>query len=345
MLNLNDREWKAFELCSIFKNFHGKRLVKTMRRSGTYPLLTAGNTNNGVTEFIKNTDMNYFKDFISVDMFGNAFYHPYNATGDDNIYFFKCDKLSKYIKLFIVVCINSQKEKFSYGKQFRQYNADNMRIMLPIDVRGMPDYTFMEQYIKEREDKFKQNYIDYIDDDFSISKIQLYAKKWKPFKVLDLFDYKRGNQNNMNSLADGNDMLISAKNINNGLKGFYASTNDKKGTYKGNCITLNNDGDGGVGLAYYQPYKFLLDTHVYALYPKENISYFVMLYLSQALSKQRVCFSHGYSISQDRLKAMKIMLPITDEEDPDYRYMEQYMKLIVLQKYKSYLEYQNCLTP
>ena len=149
----------------------------------------------------------------------------------------------------------------------------------------------------------------------------------------------------MNSLADGSDMLISAKNINNGLKGFYTSTNDKKGTYKGNCITLNNDGDGGVGLAYYQPYKFLLDTHVYALYPKENISSFAMLYLSQALSKQRACFSHGYSISQDRLKAMKIMLPTTDEGSPDYEYMEQYIKAVMFGKYKKYLEYQNCLVP
>lgn len=345
MLNLNDREWKAFELRNIFENFHGKRLVKTMRKKGAFPLLTAGNTNNGVTEFINNSDMNYFQDFISVDMFGNAFYHPYNATGDDNIYFFKCDKLSKYIKLFIVACINNQKVKFSYGKQFRQYNADNMHIMLPVAENGQPDYAFMEQYIREREVKLKQKYINYINDDFQIPKITLCAKKWKPFSVLDLFDYKRGNQNNMNSLADGNDMLISAKNINNGLKGFYMSTNDKKGTYKGNCITMNNDGDGGVGLAYYQPYNFLLDTHVYALYSKENINYFVMLYLSQTLSKQRVCFSHGYSISQDRLKAMKIMLPTTDKGNPDYEYMEQYVKALMLGKYKKYLEYQNCLIP
>lgn len=146
----------------------------------------------------------------------------------------------------------------------------------------------------------------------------------------------------MNSLADGNELLISAKNINNGLKGFYKTTNSRKGSYDGNCITLNNDGDGGVGLAYYQPYHFLLDTHVYAMYPKENISKFAMLYISQALSKQRICFSHGYSISQDRLKAMTILLPTTDDGKPDYDFMEQYAKAIMYRKYKSYLEYQGC---
>lgn len=156
--------------------------------------------------------------------------------------------------------------------------------------------------------------------------LSLDSKNWSVFRVLDLFDYRRGNQNNMASLSPGNHMLISAKNINNGLKGFFVSNDEKRGVYKGHCITLNNDGDGGVGLAYYQPCDFLLDTHVYALYPKAPISRYVMLYIAQALSKQRVCFSHGYSISQDRLKTMKVMLPTDEQGNPDYNFMEQYIK-------------------
>lgn len=167
----------------------------------------------------------------------------------------------------------------------------------------------------------------------------LKSVKWNEFRLLDLFYYKRGNQNNMNSLSTGDDMLISAKNINNGLKGFYRSNNLRKGLYQGNCITLNNDGDGGVGLAYYQPHKFLLDTHVYALYPKKKISKYTMIYISQTLSKQRICFSHGYSINQERLKSLKIMLPINEQGKPNYDYMEQYGKQLMLQKYKQYLNY------
>ena len=34
--------------------------------------------------------------------------------------------------------------------------------MLPVDESGNPDYAFMEQYIKEREQQIVQNYIDYI---------------------------------------------------------------------------------------------------------------------------------------------------------------------------------------
>lgn len=169
----------------------------------------------------------------------------------------------------------------------------------------------------------------------------LESVKWKAFRILDLFDYQRGNQNNMNSLSHGNEMLISAKNINNGLKGFFSSNDSKKGLYQGNCITLNNDGDGGVGLAYYQPYSFLLDTHVYALYPKENIGKYAMLYISRTISKQRKCFSHGYSINRERLKKLQIMLPANENGAPDYDFMEQYGKQIMLQKYQQYLNYIN----
>ena len=170
--------------------------------------------------------------------------------------------------------------------------------------------------------------------------LSLNDKSWGSFRVLDLFEYRRGNQNNMASLSIGSYMLISAKNINNGLKGFFASNDEKRGLYKGHCITLNNDGDGGVGLAYYQPCDFLLDTHVYALYPKENISRYTMLYISRALSKQRVCFSHGYSISQDRLKTMKVMLPIDESGNPDYTFMEQYIRereQQLIEKYKTFV--------
>ena len=170
--------------------------------------------------------------------------------------------------------------------------------------------------------------------------LNLRDKSWRSFRILDLFEYRRGNQNNMASLSVGNYMLISAKNINNGLKGFFVSNDEKRGLYRGHCITLNNDGDGGVGLAYYQPCDFLLDTHVYALYPKESISRYTMLYISRALSKQRVCFSHGYSISQDRLKTMKVMLPIDERGNPDYAFMEQYIKereQQLIQQYKAFI--------
>ena len=348
MLNLNDREWKAFKVKNIFAIEKCKCSSVSTLKQGTFPYVGATNRNNGIMSFVEKKDKWVTKGNCIVFIcdgqgsVGYSIYKKEDFIGSTTLKVGRSEHLNRYTAQFLVSALDKNRQMYSYGYKRNENRLSNESIMLPTADDGQPDYAFMEQYIREREDKFKQKYRDFVNAQLETPPIPLADKTQKAFKVLDLFEYKRGNQNNMNSLADGNDMLISAKNINNGLKGFYASTNNKKGTYKGNCITLNNDGDGGVGLAYYQPYKFLLDTHVYALYPKKNISYFVMLYLSQALSKQRVCFSHGYSISQDRLKAMKIMLPVTDEGSPDYEYMEQYIKAVMFGKYKKYLEYQKC---
>ena len=57
----------------------------------------------------------------------------------------------------------------------------------------------------------------------------------------------------MNSFIEGFGMLISANKISNRLKIFCKFNNDRKTLYQGEFMTLNNDGDNGVWLAYYKP--------------------------------------------------------------------------------------------
>ena len=140
----------------------------------------------------------------------------------------------------------------------------------------------------------------------------------------------------MAMLEDGNTPLISARNVNNGLKGFV---NTPKNIVAGNCITLNNDGDGGAGLAYYQPADMALDTHVTALVPKSKMSMFMMLFISECLSKLHGFFGHGLSISNSRAEKIRIMLPVTDNGQPDYQFMEDYVRELMSVKRQQYRQY------
>lgn len=167
--------------------------------------------------------------------------------------------------------------------------------------------------------------------------LSLKNREWKEFKLHDLFDSEKGNQNNMSALMDGDIPLISAKKDSNGVKGFV-SKNDKK-QFKKHCLTLNNDGDGGAGISYYQPFYFLLDSHVTALFPKENLSNSVLLFISRCITKQRKKFGHGYSINNKRLKTFRIMLPINDSKEPDYEFMEAYMRQKEQEKISAYKSY------
>lgn len=139
--------WKEFYLKDLFEIHHGKRLVKNERKNGDTPLLTATSMNEGVSDFIKEENMETYKNVITIDMFGHSFYHKYTCCGDDNIYFLVNDALDDEVKQFISVCINRNSEKYSYGKQFREKNALNERVLLPVDENGTLDAVYMKQYI------------------------------------------------------------------------------------------------------------------------------------------------------------------------------------------------------
>lgn len=163
-------------------------------------------------------------------------------------------------------------------------------------------------------------------------------QKWDAIDIASIFDFERGRENNMASLNTGSIPLVSARKVNNGIKGFIE--NPKKTIKGGNVISLNNDGDGGAGLAYYQPVDFALDTHVTALHPKENIHPDALLYMTTSISKQHAIFGHGRSISLPRAKRLKNMLPVSEQGYLDYAYMSDYVdtKRAVMQKrYRTYI--------
>lgn len=162
--------------------------------------------------------------------------------------------------------------------------------------------------------------------------------KWQATYLHDLFSFDKGNQNNMATLCGGNIPLVSAKKCDNGYKSFI-SDNGKR-LYEGHCLTLNNDGDGGVGLAYYQPTRMALDSHVTALVSIVEMSKHSMLFIARCISKQRSLFGHGRSINASRLRTFRLMLPITEIGEPDYAFMDAYMKAVekrLLKQYKAYL--------
>lgn len=166
--------------------------------------------------------------------------------------------------------------------------------------------------------------------------MKLTDREWKPILIASYFSFVRGSENNMALLEVGDIPLISAKNGNNGLKGFVSTS---KTIISGNCITLNNDGDGGAGLAYYQPADMALDTHVTALVPKVSISMLAMLFISECLSKLHGFFGHGLSISNERAEKIRIMLPINEKDEPDFQFMADYIQNKMQEKQKQYHQF------
>lgn len=147
---------------------------------------------------------------------------------------------------------------------------------------------------------------------------------WSAFRLTDFFDLKKGDQNNMSLLKEGEFPLISARKCYNGYKCFVSKNN--KRLFNGNIITLNNDGDGGAGIAFYQPYYFFLDSHVTALIPKIALNKYQLFFIATCITKQKERFGHGYSLNSSRLRSFKFMLPIDVCGQPYWDFMDKYMR-------------------
>ena len=345
MLQLNEREWAEFDIRAVFPEIkRGKRLKTADHIVGNVPYVSSSAMNNGVDAFIGNDGhIRKYENCITLansGSVGTSFYHCYEFIASDHVTALQSRKLNKYSYLFIATMVSRLQEKYSFNREINDLRINREKVLLPIDDDGQPDYAFMEQYIQEREKQLITQYLEHIGVvtyTGGVDRIMpLHEKDWKEFKITDFFIIAKGNQNNMAELQAGNIPLISAKKVDNGCKGFYAS--NSKSVFNGNCLTINNDGDGGAGISYYQPCNMLLDTHVTALYPRIEMSESVMHFISACITVQREKFGHGYSLNNARLSVFRMMLPVASNGQPDWQYMEQYINMLITKIKLQYLQ-------
>ena len=151
--SLTDRKWTWFRIKALFDIERGERIVKSDRIQGKTPLITANSMNNGVTDAIDyqvfKRSKTAFKEKITIDIFFNTFYHPYQYFSDDNVHTLTPKfTFNRFIALFLVSIFKFNQYKYAYGRQLRINKLMKESIKLPVTQAGKPDWQFMEHYIK-----------------------------------------------------------------------------------------------------------------------------------------------------------------------------------------------------
>ncbi|MCM1046428.1 MAG: restriction endonuclease subunit S [Candidatus Gastranaerophilales bacterium] len=142
-------EWGKFNLEALYgKSTRGKRLKSADRISGSLPFVTAGEADEGISDFIGNDVHVFSKNTTTIDMFGSAKYRSYEYGGDDHIAVVHTENLPMYAAIFVTTAIHksSHNGQFDYGRNFYAKDADNLDIILPVK-NGQPDYGTMETII------------------------------------------------------------------------------------------------------------------------------------------------------------------------------------------------------
>ena len=134
----------------------------------------------------------------------------------------------------------------------------------------------------------------------------------------------------------GQNPYITRSEINNGINGFIGKQLDYK-TDSGNCITVGLD----TQTAFYQPFKFYTGQNI-QIFRNNHLNAknanFILPLLKNAMS----VFSWGsVGATLSRLKRSKILLPVNNDGNPDWDFMEKYINernQLQLIKYVEYIK-------
>lgn len=353
MLNLNDREWKAFKVKDIFLIEKCKCSSVSTLKPGDFPYVGATNRNNGIMSFVEKKDKLTTKGNCIVFIcdgqgsVGYSIYKKEDFIGSTTLKVGRSEHLNRYTAQFLVSALDKNRPMYSYGYKRNENRLSNESIMLPTAKNGQPDYAFMEQYIREREGNLKQKYIDFVNTEFTIPPTPLDKKKWKAFNLIsdEMFYIDEVKTFKSTALVEKSGLLdiVGATSKNNGNVGFLPKQYADYLT-KGNCICLIKTGQGSVGDALYKKGSFIPSNNVCVIRSSWLNKYNGMFIVAE-INKQADRYSYGYIRNNPRIRKEQLMLPTTDSGQPDYNYMEQYIKAIMFRKCKNYLEYQNCLIP
>ena len=161
-------------------------------------------------------------------------------------------------------------------------------------------------------------------------------KSWADFAVDAIFVIQSGRRLENQNKTSGNRPFVGALDHDNGISGFVSNDNDSKDS---NVLGVNYNGNG-MGLCFYHPYECIFSDDVKRFHLKAmSDNPYVLLFIKVLIEQQRGKFGYLYKFNAKRMASTRIMLPVTDSSEPDYEYMEQYARNMMIRKYHQYIDY------
>lgn len=336
--------WTKFKVSDIFvTEKHGSGLQvptgammsKKDLEDGDIPRVTVSNFNNGITGYYADSDdKNYrtYQNFISVSFLGTVFYQPDKVSLDMKVHCLKpLDyELNVYSAGYIVSIIRKAISNFAYSDQLSSTVLAELEFALPATSNGQPDWDYMESYMKavmEASEKSLEN-LKKADD----TKHLIDTSAWKEFHLYDIFDINMGNKMDRGKMSDGIIAFVGRTANNNGINARVGKVIDheKYGTvepYEKGCITLALG--GSIGSCFIQEEPFYTSQNVAVLMPKTNHSDYALRFITSVITHS-VLHGKYEAFTEELNKHIKtdfvVSLPATSTGEPDWQYMEDYMK-------------------
>ncbi len=354
MERLSEKEWKVFpafgengllHIATTSSSIDGIKLKDgTTKR---VPYITRSDANNGVARFVSDSNYEFGSDDAGCITVGldtqTAFYQPHKFVTGQNIQVITGEQLNEATAQFLVTTLKEQMQaKFNWGGNGATLGRmKRLEVMLPIDDKGNPDYAYMTLYSTEMRGGMLMRYKNFVAGQLSQLEYKdipaLDEKEWKEFRIGELFEVSRPKARNKDDYDIGDIPFVASGAMNNGVMK-CCKTCEGEQLDAGNCITVSPVD----GSSFYQPMDFLgrggAGSSILML-RNNGLNLFRGEFLARMIQQTCSKYNYGHMGNKDSIKRERVMLPVTDAGNPDYEYMEQYAKNMMLRKYEQYLAF------
>lgn len=157
--------------------------------------------------------------------------------------------------------------------------------------------------------------------------MNLNIENWHEYIVGDLFEVSLSSGDLKIDECDVGDIpLISSGQTDNGIVGYI----DKKGDGKAQLFSKNKLTVDMFCNAFYQYQDFFCVSHgrVNILTPKFKMNASIGLFIATIINRENFKYSYGRAVYSNEIARMIIKLPADSLDNPDWEFMEKYIKSI-----------------
>ena len=344
MNRLDISDWKEFKIAELF-DINPTRYHKLINKDlfdeeGKNPVVVNSSYNNGIGGYSNYgcTEQGNTITFSDTTTADSIFYQSNDFVGYSHVQklvpiIYKVKWTKNCLLFFMIVFrVKAKLMNFDYVNKFTRENALNLLIKLPVK-NNIPDWEYMESYIKGIYSKERGNIsvvTEYVEK--STTK-RIDITKWGTFQIGELFEIKKPEvihsknvqECNLQNESDSIPYVVRTK-FNNGIKCNIIKTSEMQPTISG-VISFGAENT----VFFYQKKEFVSGRDIYYIdtsYLSKNTCLFLVACLNTITHK----YSYNNGLFPDLLRKENISLPITNQNTPDWKYMEDYISCLFQQQ-------------
>ena len=349
MSKIDTSSWKKFKISELFGN---AKLGKYHNPADLYPdsngydFICASNLNNGINkdmpkvngENLSLTPPNIIAWGKQCPMFT---YHQNPCVTSQGMYYIELpEAVTEEMALFIITLLeHACSGNYGYNNCLIGSKFDDLEISLPVTMKDVPDWDYMQERIAELEQEriaeLEQERIAELEqylvaaglNDYMLTEDDCQAmvpRSMMPFRMGTLFDKQelKCRLSNMDKRRDTSTVfggeyvipLVNAKHGDNGIQ-YYGRQGEWDVTDKSICIVSN--GAIATGDVYPEPQMtgVLWDAYLIKLSKCDTVTDELLMYLSGAIEKAiKLVFDWGNKAVWNKVQHEFVQLPIQTDE-------------------------------